>query len=95
MEDVFAVQDEVAGYAEQPHVLRKPPDSLQWAGAVIQMASIFGERERSTLRDWVIAGLARMRQAGTGLAQDRGRHQEPSAGREWHSKGRQDGRLPR
>jgi DNA invertase Pin-like site-specific DNA recombinase len=35
--------------------------------AMIQMASIFGEQERAILRDRVMAGLERVRQAGTRL----------------------------
>ena len=35
--------------------------------AMIQMASIFGEQERSILRDRVIAGLNRVRQQGKRL----------------------------
>jgi DNA invertase Pin-like site-specific DNA recombinase len=35
--------------------------------AMIQMASVFGEQERSMLRDRVIAGLARVRQQGRKL----------------------------
>jgi DNA invertase Pin-like site-specific DNA recombinase len=35
--------------------------------AMIQMASVFGEQERSILRDRVIAGLNRVRQQGTRL----------------------------
>jgi DNA invertase Pin-like site-specific DNA recombinase len=35
--------------------------------AMIQMASVFGEQERSILRDWVMAGLERVRQQGRKL----------------------------
>ena len=35
--------------------------------AMIQMASVFGEQERSILRDRVIAGLERVRQQGKKL----------------------------
>ena len=67
--------------------------------AMIQMASIFGEQERSILRDRVMAGLRARAPAGQaarqaqGVAQGRGRHQDASEGREWHPEGRQDGRL--
>jgi DNA invertase Pin-like site-specific DNA recombinase len=66
--------------------------------AMIQMASMFGEQERSILRDRVMAGLERVRQQGRklgrlqGVAQGRGDHQDAPEGREWHPEGRQDGR---
>jgi DNA invertase Pin-like site-specific DNA recombinase len=65
--------------------------------AMIQMASIFGEQERSILR--VMAGLERVRQQGKRLghpedsSEGRGRHQEAPERREWHTGGRPDRRL--
>ena len=61
--------------------------------AMIQMASVFGEQERSILRSRVLAGLDRVRQQGKklgrpeGVAQGRERHQEASERREWHPEG--------
>ena len=61
---------------------------------MIQMASAFGEQERQIIRSRVNAGLERVRVQGTklghpkkGVAEDRGRHQEPSEHREWHPQG--------
>src|SRR6202521_1391330 len=56
--------------------------------AMIQMASVFGQQERSMHRDRVRAGLDRVRQQGKrlgrpkGIAQDRERHQDASE--RWH-----------
>src|SRR6476620_6435148 len=61
--------------------------------AMIQMASVFGEQERSMLRSRVLAGLDRVRQQGKRLGRPKGlieggrRHQEASERRQWHPKG--------
>jgi DNA invertase Pin-like site-specific DNA recombinase len=61
--------------------------------AMIQMASVFGEQERSMLRARVLAGLDRVRQQGKklgrpeGSAQGGGSHQAPSEGWGWHTEG--------
>src|ERR1700730_11048153 len=65
--------------------------------AMIQMASVFGEQERSMLRARVLAGLDRVRQQGKtwspqGLTQGRERHQGASERREWHPQGGGAGR---
>lgn len=67
--------------------------------AMVQMASVFAEQERSILRDRVIAGLERVRAQGKTLGRPQSareggeRHQKPSEGRQWHTEGRQDGGL--
>jgi DNA invertase Pin-like site-specific DNA recombinase len=69
--------------------------------AMIQMASVFGEQERSMLRSRVLAGLERVRAQGKklgrpksqGAAQGRERHQDASERREWHPQGGGVGRL--
>ena len=67
--------------------------------ATIQMASVFGEQERSMLRSRVLAGLARVRQQGKklgpaqgGVAKGGGCHQEASGRRQWHTESRCAGR---
>ena len=50
-------------YCDQPGI----DSSTPMGRAMIQMASIFGEQERAILRDRIMAGLERVRQAGTGL----------------------------
>src|SRR6476646_3844981 len=68
--------------------------------AMIQMASVFGEQERSMLRARVLAGLDRVRQQGKrlgrpkkGIHQGRERHQNASERREGHTEGGDAGRL--
>ena len=67
--------------------------------AMIQMASVFGEQERSMLRSRVLAGLDRVRQQGKtlgrpkGVTQGRERHQDASERRERHPQGGGVGRL--
>jgi DNA invertase Pin-like site-specific DNA recombinase len=67
--------------------------------AMIQMASVFGEQERSMLRSRVLAGLDRVRQQGKKLGrpkvppQGRGRYQGASERRKWHLEGGYAGRL--
>ena len=66
--------------------------------AMIQMASVFGEQERSMLRARVLAGLDRVRQQGKklgrpeGVTQGRERHQDASERREGHTEGGGAGR---
>jgi len=68
--------------------------------AMIQKATVFGERERQIIRERVLACLERVRQQGKrlgrpkrGIAEGRERHQDASERREWHIEGGRDGRL--
>ena len=66
--------------------------------AMIQMASVFGEQERSMLRARVLAGLDRVRQQGKKFGRPRlppkveKRHQDPSERRQRYSEGGGAGR---
>ena len=84
----------VALYSDQQAI-----DSTTPMGrAMIQMASVFGEQERSIIRSRVMAGLGSRSPAREearspeGVAEDRGRHQGAFGGRERHPQGGSAGR---